>query len=150
VALSASMLQRLQEAQKGGTLGEIVGREEAGAWGNRDLASAGYDELVKAFGASDLMDPTAPSSGSPPPTPTSPETGTSVPSPGMSPGGGMTSPGVPSNPSALSMLSGASGNPPAGWMDTGGMDGGDPLGTRQFPQQGTALSRMARRTGRVY
>lgn len=155
-APSASLLQRLQTAQKGGTLGSIVGQQEAAAWGGRDLASASYEDLVGAFGASDLQDPAAPATPAASVDPAAAAPGAVPPTAGVAGGaggvggvGGMGGNGGP----AMQMLS-APAAPPAGWAATGGgMSAGadGPLGTRQYPQQGQALRQMmARGKGRVY
>lgn len=149
----AALLQRLQEAQRGGTLASIVGREEADAWGGRDLSSASYDDLVSAFGKSDLQDPAEAGTGDGPPmttpgAPAMPGGGAAVPGGGGSMGG---------DGPAMQMLAGGSGmsapQGPAGWAagQAGPTATNEPLGTRQYPQQGQALQRMmARGKGRVY
>lgn len=146
-APSASLLQRLQDAQKGGTLGNVVGHEEAAAWGGRDLSTASYEDLVGAFGASDLQDPAAATAAAAPvpgaPTPMTP------PAPSM---GGVAGDMSGTAPGPAMQMLGAPA-PPAGWAATSGgeqasADG--PLGTRQYPAQGQALRRMQQSKGRVY
>jgi hypothetical protein len=161
-SVSPGLLQRLQQAQQGGKLGDIVGHEEAAAWGGRDLSSASYDELVSAFGASDLQDPamTAPG-GSPSPVSTAPSTTPTAPgAPGSpppptgtaSPIGtlGMGSPGGESGPAMQRLM--AEAPTVAGWSDPSLMGGGPSMpGARQYPRQGTALSQMMRQgRGRIY
>lgn len=155
MAVSASLLSRLQSAQKSGTLGSIVGHEEAAAWGGKDLSSASYEDLVGAFGASDLQDPSEPGAAAPalgaPGAPAPPPAPAPMPAPMPGPGGG--APGQPGGAdggggSAMARLQ----QSPAGWADISSMGGDSSMpGPRQYPRQGSALSQMFRQgRGRIY
>ena len=61
-----TVTQRLEAARRAGTLAQLVGVEEAAKWGNKPI-SGGAQDLINAFGLSDLEAVYNKGRGAPPP-----------------------------------------------------------------------------------
>ena len=62
----STVTQRLEAARRAGTLAQLVGHEEAAKWGNKPI-SGGAQDLINAFGLSDLEAVYNQGGGAPPP-----------------------------------------------------------------------------------
>lgn len=135
------ILAKLKQAQQGGTLGSLVGQDDAAKFGNGPLPEdeAGF---TAAFGASDLDY----LRGMETPTP-SPAAGGTATAPASAPMGVPGPGGAPMQGLAQAMSS-AEPAPGAGWADQGGGGGG----TSRLGQRTPARAAMGglRAAGRLY
>lgn len=123
-----ALLQRLNKARADGTLGSLVGHEDAASYGDKDI-SGDYDSLGKIFGYSDIDalmgkgSTPAPGGASTPgvPAPVPPAPGAPAPAPAPAPV--PTTPGAPAPiggpaPAAMGGAGDVMADPMTGWNVT--------------------------------